>query len=63
VIRVTRPVADGSADLVLAARRAAGRGAWPWHLRLANAELARRTRRRCGVRLTGKAHIPEWISS
>lgn len=50
--RVTRPIAEGNADLVLAARRPTERGAWPWHLRMANRELARRARRRCGVRLT-----------
>lgn len=46
--RVTGPVVDGQADLVLGRRRPE-RGAWPWHLRLANAELARRVRRRTGV--------------
>ncbi len=50
--RVTQPVIAGDADLVLAARRPSSRGAWPWHLRLANRELARRARRRCGVGLT-----------
>jgi len=50
--RVTAPIREGRADLVLAARRPTQRRAWPWHLRLANRELARRTRRRCGVRLT-----------
>lgn len=48
--RVTRPVLDGEADLVVG-RRIPARGAWPWHLRLANRELARRVRRRTGVRL------------
>ncbi|OLT49132.1 glycosyltransferase [Cellulosimicrobium sp. CUA-896] len=46
--RVVGPVARGDADLVLGRRRATA-GAWPWHLRLANRELARRTRRRTGV--------------
>ncbi|MCB7135893.1 glycosyltransferase family 2 protein [Cellulosimicrobium marinum] len=46
--RVVGPVAAGTADLVLGRRRPAP-GAWPWHLRLANRELARRTRRRTGV--------------
>lgn len=46
--RVTGPVIDGQADLVLGRRRPEP-GAWPWHLRLANAELARRVRRRTGV--------------
>jgi hypothetical protein len=50
--RVVDPVRSGDADLVLAARRPTQRGSWPWHLRLANRELARRTGRRCGVRLT-----------
>lgn len=46
--RVTGPVISGQADLVLGRRRPEP-GAWPWHLRLANAELARRVRRRTGV--------------
>lgn len=46
--RVTGPVIGGQADLVLGRRRP-DPGAWPWHLRLANAELARRVRRRTGV--------------
>lgn len=46
--RVVAPVLSGDADLVLG-RRVPGRGAWPWHLRLANHELARRVRRRTGV--------------
>jgi glycosyltransferase involved in cell wall biosynthesis len=50
--RVVRPIVDGESDLVLAARRPTERRAWAWHLRLANRELARRTRRRCGVRLS-----------
>lgn len=48
--KVLAPVEDGTADLVLG-RRDAARGAWPWHLRFANYELARRTRRRTGVAL------------
>lgn len=48
--RVVEPVEAGEADLVLG-RRDAARGAWPWHLRFANWELARRTRRRTGVAL------------
>jgi glycosyltransferase involved in cell wall biosynthesis len=43
---VLAPLADGRADLVLGARRATARGAWPVHARLANRaltfELARR---------------------
>jgi glycosyltransferase involved in cell wall biosynthesis len=46
--RVTGPVLSGQADLVLGRRRPEA-GAWPWHLRLANAELARRVRRRTAV--------------
>jgi uncharacterized protein (DUF433 family) len=49
--RVVDPVRAGDADLVLAARRPTDSGAWPWHLRLANRELARRLRRRSGLRL------------
>ena len=44
-------VRDGTADLVLGRRRPTGRGAWPVHARLANAELARRLRARTGARL------------
>lgn len=42
------PVADGTADLVLAARRAEW-GAWPLHARFANRLLALELRRRSGV--------------
>jgi glycosyltransferase involved in cell wall biosynthesis len=49
--RVVDPVVAGVADLALAARVPASRAAWPWHLRLANRELARRLNRRCGLRL------------
>ncbi len=45
---VAGPVAAGRADLVLG-RRAATRGAWPLHARVANVVLARRVRRRCGI--------------
>jgi glycosyltransferase involved in cell wall biosynthesis len=48
---VADPVADGDADLVLGARRAA-RGAWPLHARAANRVLARELRRRGGVTVT-----------
>jgi glycosyltransferase involved in cell wall biosynthesis len=44
-------VLRGEADLVVGERRPLSRAAWPWHLRLANAELARRTRARTGVTL------------
>lgn len=46
--RVTGPVADGTADLVLGAR-AGGGDAWPWHARLANRYLAHEVRRLAGV--------------
>lgn len=39
------------ADLVVGRRLPAGRGAWPWHLRLANRVVARRLGRRTGLRL------------
>ncbi len=48
--RVTDPVAAGAADLMLGAR-AAQRGAWPLHARLANRALAFEVRRRTGVAL------------
>ncbi len=49
--RVVAPVDAQTADLVLGRRRPVTRSAWPWHLRLANRELARRAGRHCGVRL------------
>jgi hypothetical protein len=48
---VAGPVAEGSADLILGARRATT-GAWPAHARLANRVLAHELRRRAGVVLT-----------
>jgi glycosyltransferase involved in cell wall biosynthesis len=48
---VAEPVVRGSVDLVLGRRRPTSLGAWPLHLRLANAELSRRLQRRTGVRL------------
>jgi glycosyltransferase involved in cell wall biosynthesis len=51
LVRVTAPVLSGQVDLMLGRRRPVSRKAWPWHLRLANAELSRRIRRRTGVRL------------
>ena len=47
---VAAPVLAGTAGLVLGRRRADPK-AWPLHARVANRELARRVRRRCGVRL------------
>lgn len=49
--RVVEPVAAGTADLVMGARRPE-RGAWPWHARLANRVLAAEIRRRSGARVT-----------
>jgi glycosyltransferase involved in cell wall biosynthesis len=49
---VVAPVADGAADLVLGARRAAARGAFPVHARAGNAVLARAVRRRAAVTVT-----------
>jgi glycosyltransferase involved in cell wall biosynthesis len=51
LVRVTAPVLSGEYDLMLGRRRPVSRDVWPWHLRLANAELSRRIRRRTGVRL------------
>ena len=50
--RVADPVAHGTADLVLGARRPAPGASWPPHARLANAVLALELRRRTGVRVT-----------
>lgn len=41
----------GGADLVVGRRRPAGRGAWPWHLRLANRVVVHRLGRQTGLRL------------
>jgi glycosyltransferase involved in cell wall biosynthesis len=51
LVRVTAPVLSGQIDLMLGRRRPVSRNVWPWHLRLANAELSRRVRRRTGVLL------------
>jgi glycosyltransferase involved in cell wall biosynthesis len=50
--RVADPVAAGTADLVLGARRASERGAWPLHARVANRVLALELRRRTRIPLT-----------
>lgn len=47
---VVAPVLAGTADLVVGNRRPV-RGAWPWWLRLANRELARRVNTRTGLRI------------
>jgi glycosyltransferase involved in cell wall biosynthesis len=49
--RVSAPVLADRADLVLGRRRPTTFSAWPLHARLANAELARRLRRRSDLRL------------
>ena len=48
---LTGPLATGQADLVLGRRAAAQRDAWPFPVRLANWELARRVRRRTGLKI------------
>ena len=49
--KVAQPVAAGTADLVLGARRPTARGAWPVHARVANTVLAFELRRRTRVPL------------
>ncbi|HEY5821083.1 MAG TPA: glycosyltransferase family 2 protein [Propionibacteriaceae bacterium] len=49
--RVLAPLLADEADLVVGARRPTTLAAFPLQLRLANAEVARRVRRRTGVRL------------
>jgi glycosyltransferase involved in cell wall biosynthesis len=49
--RIAGPVRAGRADLMLGARRPAGRGAWPLHARLGNRVIAGAVRRHTGVRL------------
>lgn len=44
-------VLDGGADLVIGRRRPSARGAFPLSARVANAELARRVRKRTGARI------------
>ncbi|MBA2725348.1 MAG: glycosyltransferase family 2 protein [Actinobacteria bacterium] len=48
--RVSSPITEGAADLVLGRRRALP-GAWPLHARLANKLLARRVKRKTGLAL------------
>jgi glycosyltransferase involved in cell wall biosynthesis len=50
--QVAGPVLDGTADLVLGARRPTSRAAWPVHARVANAALAWELRRRTGLALS-----------
>jgi glycosyltransferase involved in cell wall biosynthesis len=42
---------DAGADLVMCRRRPVTRAAWPWPARMANLELARRVRKRTGMRI------------
>jgi len=51
LLQVGGPVLDGTADLVLGARRPTRRGAWPAHARVANRFLAFEIGRRTGCRL------------
>jgi glycosyltransferase involved in cell wall biosynthesis len=48
---LTAPLLDRRADLVLGRRRAEQRDAWPLPARVANWELARRVRRRTGLKV------------
>jgi glycosyltransferase involved in cell wall biosynthesis len=48
---LTRPITDGTADLVLGRRRPTTRGAWPLHARFANRSLAWLMRRSTGIAL------------
>jgi glycosyltransferase involved in cell wall biosynthesis len=50
--RVTTPLAEGDADLVLGARRVTHGGAWPLHARAANRLLAYFVRRRAGMHVS-----------
>lgn len=49
--RVVDPVLAGEVDLMLGLRMPVNRAAFPWQLRVANRALARRIRRRTGVRI------------
>lgn len=49
--RVADPVSAGTCDLVLGARRASERAAWPAHARLANRVIAWQLRRRAEVQV------------
>lgn len=55
--KVTQPVLEGRADLVLGARTPEGRSAWPLHARVANRFLAWELRRRADVDQIGRAHV------
>lgn len=49
--RLINLVQDDAVDLAIGIRRPSSRGAWPWWLRLANAELARELSVRTGRRI------------
>jgi glycosyltransferase involved in cell wall biosynthesis len=51
LVAVAAAVREGLADLALGARVPGGRGAWPWHARVANRALAGELRRRTGIAL------------
>lgn len=51
LFRVVDPVLAGVQDLMLGRREPVSRGAFPWQLRFANRALAKRIRRRTGVRI------------
>jgi glycosyltransferase involved in cell wall biosynthesis len=51
---LTAPLLDRRADLVLGRRRTEQRDAWPLPARVANWELARRVRRRTGLKAAGR---------
>ncbi|MDQ2837962.1 MAG: glycosyltransferase family 2 protein [Actinomycetota bacterium] len=51
LLEFAEPVLAGRAELVVARRRPESLGAWPVHARVANTVLARRIRRKTGVRL------------
>ncbi len=59
VAAMARLVRENAADLVVGRRRPTARAAWPLHLRVANAELARRVRRRTalGLRDVGPVRV------
>jgi glycosyltransferase involved in cell wall biosynthesis len=49
--RVVDPVRQGRVDLMVGTRKPLSRGAFPWHLRVANRVIVRRIRQRTGVSL------------
>jgi glycosyltransferase involved in cell wall biosynthesis len=51
LVRLAGPVAGGIPTLVVGRRVPASASSWPWHLRVANREVARRVNRRTGLAL------------